>query len=459
MSEQVANPIFTAAAPAAGDVETSTMKRVMTRVVPLLIISYIVSYLDRVNVGFAALTMNRDLGFSTAVYGLGASIFFISYFVLEVPSNLALNRFGARRWIARIMFSWGLISGAMGFIPQISAATGFSNEAVFYSLRLLLGAAEAGFFPGIIFYLTLWFPAQYRARVIGYFMTALPLASVIGAPLSGWLLGLGDNAGGGGMAGWQWMFILEAIPAIVLSAVILFWLTDLPKDATWLEPRQREWLTRTLASEAEETNAAAGSNHIGIFKALTHPIVLLLGLVYFSVVMMNYTLGFFLPTIIKGFGLSNLQTGFAAAVPALVGAISMVVWGRRSDRRGERKWHLVFALAVGAVCFGLAGVFESPWLIMLSFSIAAFGIYGSQPVFWTFPSTFLTGGAAAAGIAVINSMANLSGFFGANIMARVKDATGSFNDGLLLAAGLAAISAIAVAVALRQARVAAPRKS
>ncbi|ARP87869.1 MFS transporter [Bordetella genomosp. 9] len=425
--------------PGNASIEKDTMRRVMTRVVPLLIVCYIISYLDRVNVGFAALTMNKDLGFSAAVYGLGAGIFFLTYFIFELPSNLMLHRFGARRWIARILFTWGVLSGAMGFIPQLSAMTGLSYEAVFYTLRLLLGAAEAGFFPGIIYYLTLWFPAAYRARVIGYFMTALPLASVIGAPLSGWLLGMGSADG---FAGWQWMFVIEAIPAVLLAGVVLRCLTDLPGQAGWLTPEQRGWLTRTLTDEAAQQ---ADRPRMNVLRTLTHPMVLLLGLVYFSVVYMNYTLGFFLPTIIRDFGLTPLQTGMLAAIPAAVGALSMVFWGRRSDRKGERKWHLVFALGVGGVSFALAALGSNPALIMVCFSIAAFGIYGSQPVFWTMPGTFLTGGAAAAGIAIINSLANLSGFMGPSIMGWVKDATGSYTSGLLLAAGMAILATVVVA--------------
>ncbi|RVT97991.1 MFS transporter [Rhodovarius crocodyli] len=420
------------------------MRKVMLRIVPFLILCYIISYLDRVNVGFAALTMNRDLGFSAAVYGLGAGIFFVTYFLFEVPSNLALHRFGARMWIARIMVTWGVLSGAMGFIPQISAATGLSYEAVFYTIRLLLGAAEAGFFPGVIFYLTLWFPSAYRARVVGYFMTALPLASVIGAPLSGYLLGLD---GFHGMAGWQWMFIIEAIPAVILAAIVLGYLTDKPGQAKWLEPAERDWLAARLAQEERERAGVATHSPLA---ALANPLVLALGFVYFGVVAMNYTVGFFLPSIIREFGLSNLQTGFVAAIPSLVGAISMVVWGRRSDAAGERKWHLVFALAVGACSFAAAAVIQEPVLKILCFAIAAFGIYGSQPVFWTLPGSFLSGAAAAAGIAVINSLANLSGFAGPYVMGWIKTSTGDFTGGLLLVACVAGLATLVVAMIGRQ---------
>lgn len=419
--------------------ESVTMKRVMMRVVPLLIIAYIVSYLDRVNVGLAALTMNSELGLSAEAYGLGAGIFFITYFFFELPSNLMLHRFGARIWIARIMVTWGILSGAMGFIPQIAAVTGLSHQTVFYVIRLLLGAAEAGFFPGIIFYLTLWFPKHYRARVIGYFMTALPMAGVIGGPLGGWLLGLG---GKDGFSGWQWLFILEAIPSIILSGVVFVWLTDTPEQASWLSVAQRQWLLDTLAAERRVFDHLP---KVSVWSTLRHPMVLCLGFVYFTVVYMNYTVGFFLPSIIHSFGLTNQQTGLLAAIPALVGAISMVVWGRRSDMRGERKWHLVIALGVGGVAFAAAALGQSPLVVMICFSIAAFGIYGSQPVFWTMPSTFLSGSAAAAGIAIINALANLSGFMGPSVMGWVKTVTGNYTIALLIAAGMAILATLVVA--------------
>ena len=415
------------------------MKRVMLRLIPLLIVSYIVSYLDRVNIGFASLTMNRDLGLSSAVYGLGAGLFFVTYFLFEVPSNIMLHRVGARWWLARIMLTWGVLSGATGFIPQIAAATGLSHETVFYVIRLLLGAAEAGFFPGVIFYLTLWFPGTYRARVIGYFMTALPAASVLGGPLCGWLLGLN---GVKGMAGWQWLFVIEALPALILAVVLLVFLTDRPENAAWLEKDQRDWLTKEIAAQEATARAVPKQSTL---KVLTHPLVIGLGMVYFSVVYMNYTIGFFLPSIIKEFGLTNLQTGLVAALPSAVGTASMVLWGRRSDKRNERKWHLVFALAVGALSFGAASLAHTPVLTVICFSIAAFGIYGSQPVFWTLPGVFLTGGSAAAGIAAINAIANLSGFIGPYLMGYLKTATGTYSTGLFVASVMAGIATILVA--------------
>lgn len=418
--------------------EGATMRKVMWRIVPFLFLCYIVSYVDRVNVGFAALTMNRDLGFSAEVFGLGAGIFFVTYFIFEVPSNLLLHRFGARRWIARIMVTWGLLSGAMGFIPEISAATGFSPETVFYTIRLLLGAAEAGFFPGVIFYLTLWFPSAYRARVVGYFMAALPLSSVIGAPLSGWLLNLHGVAG---FNGWQWMFFIEAVPALLLSVAVLLWLTDRPTQASWLAPVERDWLTSRLAQEEREREKLGRHS---LWQALASPIVLALSYIYFGIVAMNYTLGFFLPSIIREFGLSNLQTGFVAAIPSAVGTVSMMLWGRHSDRSGERRWHLIGALSLGAICFAAAALVQDPVLKILCFSVSALGIYGCHPVFWTLPSGFLSGAEAAAGIASINALANLSGFAGPYAMGWIKTATGEYTGGLLLVAAMAGAAVLVV---------------
>src|SRR3982075_2694885 len=263
-------------------VEIRTIAKVTKRLVPFLIVCYFIAYLDRVNVGFAALTMNQDLGLSQTAFGFGAGIFFVAYFIFEVPSNLMLERFGARKWIARIMLSWGILSGTMAFIPAIGRATGLGNENTFYLVRVVLGAAEAGFFPGIIFYLTLWFPAQYRARIVGYFMAAIPLSTVIGAPISGVLLYL---HGGLGLAGWQWLFIIEAVPAIVLAGVVFFYLTDWPADAAWLAPDELNWLAEQLALEARPTQAG---RDYSVVEALVNPRVIGLSLVYFGGVGANY---------------------------------------------------------------------------------------------------------------------------------------------------------------------------
>ncbi len=411
------------------DLETRTIKAVTMRLVPFLIVCYFVAYLDRVNVGFAALTMNKDLGLSSAAYGLGAGIFFLSYFVFEVPSNLFLERFGARKWIARIMLSWGIISGGMAFVQ---------GETSFYVMRFLLGIAEAGFFPGIIFYLTLWFPASYRARIIGFFMAAIPLSSVLGAPVSGALLGLD---GWMGMRGWQWLFIVEAVPAVVLSVVVFFYLTDKPADAVWLPAEGRTWLATRLDQEQRQRVSV---KHYSVRDALLNPQVLALGLVYFGAVACNYGLGFFLPQIVKGFGLTNLQTGFVTAIPYVVGVVAIIGWGRRSDAKNERKFHCAAALAVASIGIAVSTLLPDPTLKMIALSVSAAGVFGCLPVFWTLPTSFLSGAAAAGGIAIINSIGNLSGFAGPYVVGYLRDLTGSFNGGLLFLAACGAVATVIV---------------
>ena len=414
--------------------EINTLAKVTKRLVPFLIVCYFVAYLDRVNVGFAALTMNQDLGLSQTAFGFGAGIFFLAYFLFEVPSNLLLERFGARKWIARIMLSWGLLSGLMAFIPNIASATGMGSENTFYLIRVLLGAAEAGFFPGIIFYLTLWFPAEYRARIVGYFMAAIPLSTVIGAPISGLLLTL---HGAGGLAGWQWLFIIEAVPAVILSGFVFFYLTDKPADATWLAADERRWLNERLTLERKQREAV---QEFTVRQALVNPHVIGLSLVYFGAVATNYGLGFFLPQIVKAFGLTTFMTTVVSATPYVVGTIAMVWWGRRSDRLAERRWHTAIPLFIAAAGIAASTVLDDPTLKMIAFCVAGFGIFACLPVFWTLPTAFLSGAAAAAGIAVINSIGNLAGFAGPFAMGWIKDHTGSYTGGLLLLAGLGVIA-------------------
>jgi ACS family tartrate transporter-like MFS transporter len=428
------------ATPAPSELETRTVRRVTKRLIPFLILCYLVAYLDRVNVGFAALTMNKDLGLTSAMYGFGAGIFFLAYFIFEVPSNLMLERFGARKWIARIMFSWGILSGLMAFIPGIAKATGLSTANTFYSIRILLGIAEAGFFPGIIFYLTLWFPAAYRARIIGYFMAAIPFSSVVGAPISGMLL---DLHGLAGMAGWQWMFIIEAAPAVILSFVTYFYLTDRPKDATWLQEEERNWLARRLVAEEEQRKKAA---HYSIGQALVNPKVLALSLVYFGAVSSNYGVGFFMPQIVKGFGLSNFATGLVTAIPYIVGTVGMVWYSRRSDRKQERRGHVAVALVIAASGIAISTLFENPALKMFALSFSAFGVFSCLPVFWTLPTAFLSGASAAAGIAIINSVGNLAGFTGPYAMGWIRDRTGSYTGGLLSIAGCVVMALVLVLI-------------
>jgi MFS transporter, ACS family, tartrate transporter len=411
-------------------VEQRTIRKVSFRLVPFLMLCYFVAYLDRVNVGFAALTMNKALGISASVFGIGAGIFFFSYFVFEVPSNLALEKFGARRWIARIMLSWGVLSGMMALVQGVYS---------FYLVRVLLGIAEAGFFPGIIFYLTLWFPAVYRARIIGWFMVAIPLSSVIGAPVSGLVLGMNGVAG---LAGWQWLFILEAAPALVLAFVVWFYLTDRPQDARWLAADERAWLQNRLDAEARQKESAHG---LSVVQALYNPRVLALSMVYFGAVAANYGTAFWLPQIIKGFGgLSNAQVGLITAVPFLVGAIAMVIWSSNSDRTMERKGHAAVAFAIAAL--GIAGstFVEDPLMKMVALSVGSIGVFAVLPVFWTLPTAFLSGASAAAGIAVINSIGNLAGFFGPFAMGELKDITGNYSAGLLVIAGCAVMGLVIV---------------
>ena len=420
------------------ELETRTLGRVTKRLVPFLILCYFIAYLDRVNVGFAALQMNKDLGFSSSAFGFGAGIFFIAYFFFEVPSNLLLEKFGARRWIARIMFTWGILAGAMAFIPQISRMTGLSAAHVFYTLRVLLGIAEAGFFPGIIFFLTLWFPATYRARVVGSFMVAIPLSTVIGAPISGALLNLDKLAS---LAGWQWVYLIEALPALFLSFGVLFYLTDKPADATWLAPEERDWL---VARQAQERAQREAVRSFSVREALFNPRVLAVALIYFGANATNYGLSFFLPQIVKGFGLGNVQTGLVTSLPYVVGAFSMILWGRRSDRMLERKWHVAIPLLVAAGGIAASTALDDPVLKMIALSIAGFGIFGCLPVIWTLPAAFLSGAAAAGGIAAVNSLGNLAGFFGPYAMGWIKDSTGSFAAGLLCLSGAGLIGVAAV---------------
>ena len=420
-------------------VEIRTIAKVTKRLVPFLIVCYFIAYLDRVNVGFAALTMNQDLGLSQTAFGFGAGIFFIAYFIFEVPSNLMLERFGARKWIARIMLSWGILSGAMAFIPTIARATGLGNEYSFYLLRVLLGVAEAGFFPGIIFYLTLWFPGVYRARIVGYFMAAIPLSTVIGAPISGVLLYL---HGGLGLAGWQWLFFIEAVPSVILAGVVFFYLTDRPADAHWLAPDERAWLADRLEVEQRQRQSL---RDYSVGQALIDPRVLGLGLVYFGAVATNYGLSFFLPQIVTAFGLNTFLTTLVSATPYAVGLIGMVWWGRRSDRTVERRFHAAFPLFVAAAGIAVSTALNDPTLKMISLCVAGFGIFACLPVFWTLPTAFLSGAAAAAGIAVINSIGNLAGFAGPFAMGWIKDHTGSYAGGLLL---LAALGIIAMGIVL-----------
>jgi ACS family tartrate transporter-like MFS transporter len=415
------------------DVESATIKRITWRLLPFLCLCYFVSWLDRVNVGFAALGMNEDLGFSPALFGLGAGIFFIGYVLCEPPSNLALRRFGARIWIARIMITWGLLSGAMAFIQ---------GSWSFLTVRFLLGIAEAGFFPGIILYLTMWFPAKYRGRTFGLFILTTPLSGVIGSPISGALFKM---HGFFGLEGWRWMFLIEAVPAVILGVICLFYLTDRPEKATWLTQEQRDWLTRTMRVEEAEQQQAHQTVHL--MDALKSGRLWMLGLVYLGPVIGLYGLSFWLPQIVKGLvqsqGISDpFAIGLLAAVPSIGAALAMVFWTRHSDRTGERIWHLVGPLLVGAIGLVLSAYMHSPVGGMVALSIALIGINVSLPVFWTLPTAFLTGAAAAVGIAIINCIGNLGGYFGPQLIGLVKQSTNSIELALLSIAGLMVLASL-----------------
>jgi D-galactonate transporter len=425
-------PLSPTASQHGADAEQSAIDKITRRFLPLLILCYFVSYLDKVNVGFAALSMNSALGITPAQFGFGAGIFFATYCIFEVPSNLALQRFGARRWLARIMITWGIVSAATAFI---TGATGF------YVMRSILGAAEAGFFPGIIYFLTLWFPPQYRARMIGYFMVAIPLSSLIGAPLSGLLLRLDVL----GMQGWQWLFILEALPAIVLGVVLLIWLTDRPDQAKWLSEAERGWIAAQMREEAQRRDQSGVAPRGGMLRAFLDPRVLALVVIYFGTTALHQTMSFWLPQIVKSFGLSNTQTGFVTAIPYLTGAIGMVLFGRHSDRHAERKWHAAVALILATAGFAASAVFAEPVARLTAFAVASLGVFGALPVFWSLPSAFLDQRTAAGGIAYINCLGALSGLFAPWLIGAIRQETGSFQGGLL---SVAVMSLIALLVLL-----------
>jgi ACS family tartrate transporter-like MFS transporter len=407
---------------------STVLRKAAWRLIPLLGVLYFFAFLDRVNVGFAALTMNVDLGLSSAVFGFGAGIFFIGYTLFEIPSNVLLERFGARVWIARIMLSWGVLSAAMAFVQ---------GPTSFYVVRFLLGVAEAGFFPGIIYYLTCWFPARDRARIIALFMIALPLSSVIGAPISTALLGIEA----GGLHGWQWMFLLEAIPTIVLGFVVLRVLPDRHTDVTWLTSDEKTWLTHELASELP----AHGAHTQSLRQALLMPRVWRYGLVYFCVLVGLYGFSFWLPQIIASLGkLTNVQVGAVTMIPYALACIGLVLWGRHSDATGERSWHVALPPLLAALALAAGGWLTEPVAAFGGLCLAAIGIYAGLPAFWALASRGLQGAAAAGAIALINSLGNIGGFFGPAAIGFVKERTGSFAISMLFIASCLVVGAAVV---------------
>ena len=417
-------------------VEKRALRRITWRIVPFVCFLYFIAFLNRVSIGFAGITMNKDIGLTSAVFGFGAGIFFIGYFIFEVPSNLILEKVGARKWIARIMLTWGIISGATAFVTD---AYGF------YVVRFLLGVAEAGFFPGIILYLSYWFPARKRAVVTAIFMAAAPISVALGSPLSTALMQLE----GMGFKGWQWMFILEALPALIMSVVTYFYMTDRPSKAKWMPADEKAWLVQTMDAEAA---ARAGVSHHSPWKALIDLRVLALGLVYFGTSAGLYTLGIWAPLIIKQLGVSTMTVGFLNMVPPTVSVLAMYLWSWHSDRTGERSWHVVIACLCASAGLMMAGGWATSIIgVILTLTLVNIGISSCKPPLWSIPTLFLTGPGAASGIAAINSIGNLGGFAGPAMIGWIKQSTGSFAGGLYFVAGLLVLSAVLILVLARQA--------
>ena len=416
------------------DIENATYARVTRRLIPFLCLCFVIAFLDRVNVGFAKLQMLHSLQLSETVYGLGAGIFFLAYFIFEVPSNLIMQRVGARRWIARIMITWALLTAGMAFVQ---------DETAFYVLRFLIGAAEAGFFPGIILYLTQWYPPNRRSSIIALFMTAIPIAGVFGGLVSGWVL---ESMNGlHGLEGWQWLFLVEALPSLLVGIAVLFYLDDGISSARWLTPEQRRLLQGRIDAESKQ------KTHHSLGAAFRHPLVWLLGLVYFGSSMGQYAFGFWLPSIIKATGISSaLEVGLLSAIPYAFGVVAMVVVGRHSDRTGERRWH--YGLSAAFAAAGLLGATvyrESTVIAMVALTVASMGLQCLAPVFWTLPTRVLGGIAAAAGIAIINSVGNLAGFVSPLFIGWVKDNTGTTATGMLVISGFLLMAGALVVIGIK----------
>ncbi|ABQ62396.1 hypothetical protein H721_02202 [Brucella ovis IntaBari-2006-46-332] len=410
-------------------VENMTYRKVAFRIIPLLMICYIIAYLDRVNVGFAKLQMSEELGFSEAIYGLGAGLFFIGYFFFEIPSNILLHKLGARLWIARIMITWGLLSALFAFVQ---------TEWQFYILRFLLGAAEAGFYPGVILYLTYWFPSHRRGKMFALFQAGSPATGIFGNPLSGWIMDqFHDTAG---WQGWQWMFVLEAIPAVVLGVVILLYLDNSVKPAKWLTEEEKAIISRDI--EADSKGKAASHSLMSLVK---NPMLWVMTLIYFCFVMGQYGLTLWMPTLIRASGVtSNVTIGLLGAIPFICAIIAMVIFSRSADHYRERRWHLVVPALLGAVGFVVAASATNTTVSIIFLSMAAAGVLACAPLFWSLPTAILSGAAAAAGIALINSVANLAGFISPYMVGIIRDATHSSELGMYVLAGFLILGAAIV---------------
>ena len=408
----------------------STYRKVFWRIVPFLMLCYVVAYLDRVNVGFAKLQMAQALSFSETVYGLGAGVFFIGYFIFEVPSNMLLHRLGARIWIARIMITWGLISAAFVFV---------ATPTQFYVMRFLLGAAEAGFYPGVILYLTYWYPAHRRAKIIALFMSAIPVAGIFGNPLSGWIMDAFQ--GSNGLAGWQWMFLIEAAPALLVGIAVPLVLVNGIRAAKWLNESEKGLLEREIATDQQGSQSYPSTGAIFRDPRIWH-----MALIYFCFVMGQYALTFWMPTLIKATGVSgNLNIGLFSAIPFGCAIVAMNLFGRSADARRERRWHLVIPALMGAAGFAVAASFADNTLVsVLALSVAAAGVLTCAPLFWSLPTAFLSGSAAAVGIATINSVGNLAGFVSPYLVGYLKDLTHSTQTGMYVLAAVLVVGAVAV---------------
>jgi len=406
---------------------SATYRKVSWHLIPFLGVCYLVAYLDRINIGFAKLQMSADLQFSETIYGLGAGIFFLGYFLFEVPSNMILHRVGARLWIARIMITWGLVSAAMVFV---------TTPTLFYLMRFLLGIAEAGFFPGVILYLTYWYPAHRRGRITTLFMTAIAVSGVVGGPLSGWILHA--MSGVNELAGWQWLFILEGLPAVALGVVVLFCLDDRVADAKWLSPEERRLLQEQI--DRDERDKAA----IPVLTVLRSGRVWHLSLIYFCLVAGLYGIGFWLPTLIKATGIGDsLSIGLLSALPYACAVVAMVLISRSADRHRERRWHVAIPALLGAIGLILTTVWsQDTVLAMFALCLASLGIITTLPLFWSMPTAYLTGMGAAAGIGLINSLGNLAGFASPYLVGWLKDATQSLSAGILVLAGFLVLAAL-----------------
>ncbi len=413
--------------------ESQLFKRVSRRCIPLLLLGYIFSFIDRVNIGFAAISASKDLGMSPSVFGFGAGIFFIGYLLFEVPSNYILERVGARRWLARIMITCGIVAGSMVLIK---------GKYSFYAVRVLLGAVEAGLFPGVMLYLTYWFPQRYRARYVGMFAIGIPLASVVGAPISGFLLNLDGMLG---VKGWQWLYILEAIPCVVIGLLIWFILTDTPCEAQWLTPEEREWIQSAIDKERAAHPERSHQMKLGeSLRMLADSRVIVLSLVFFATAMPSYGLSIWLPQIVHDFGLGNIATGFVSAIPFAFGSLAMIYWAKHSDVRGERNWHTAIAAFVAAAGMMSCYWITSPLVTMIALSVSGIGIFGMKGPFLSGISETFDQRTAAVGIAMVVSIGNLSGLAAPTLIGKIKEVTGVYQPALLAVGFFSVIGAILV---------------